>query len=107
MLGYPQWQSFATTPARIAEMIRLNGPDIYRTTTVIREVYVFKSSEQVGDSGGPLIDRNGHVLGVEFGSAGNDPNTGFALTAREIAPQMAKVADTVSVATGACLPHAA
>src|ERR1700682_4375901 len=93
MLGYPQLQSFAATPARIAEMIRLNGPDIYGTTTVIREVYTFKSIEEVGDSGGPLIDVNGRVLGVDFGSAGNDPNTGFALTAREIAPQMAKVAN--------------
>jgi hypothetical protein len=82
MLGYPQLQSFAASPARISKIIRLNGRDIYRTTTVTRAVYVFRSSEQLGDSGGPLIDLKGRVLGVDCGSAVNDPATGFALTAR-------------------------
>ena len=97
VLGY-----FAATPARIRETIRLNGPDIYRTTTVTREVYTIRATVRQGDSGGPLIDLDGRVLGVAFGAAVDDPDTGFVLTAREVAPQMAKVGNTVPVATGPC-----
>jgi Trypsin-like peptidase domain len=39
VLGYPNAGPFAATPARIREIIELNGPDIYRTTATTREVY--------------------------------------------------------------------
>ena len=42
VLGYPGGGDFAATPARIRETIELNGPDIYRTTTVTREVYTIR-----------------------------------------------------------------
>ena len=51
-------------------------------------------------SGGPLIDLDGKVLGVAFGAAVDDPDTGFVLTANEIAPQLADLSNTVPVATG-------
>ena len=91
MLGYPGGGSFMATPARIREVIQLNGPDIYRTTTVNREVYMIRGTVRQGDSGGPLIDLNGRVLGVVFGAAVDDPETGFVLTASEVARQMAQV----------------
>ena len=57
------------TRRRIREVIELNGPDIYRTTTVTREVYTIRGKVGQGDSGGPLIDRSGRVLGMNFGAA--------------------------------------
>jgi len=39
-----------------------------------------------GASGGPLINLDGKALGVAFGAAVEDPDTGFVLTAREVAP---------------------
>jgi S1-C subfamily serine protease len=56
-----------------------------------------------GDSGGPLIGLDGRVLGVVFGAAVDDPETGFVLTAKEVARQMARVGNTVPVATGPCI----
>jgi S1-C subfamily serine protease len=91
------------TPARIREVIELNGPDIYRTTTVTREVYTIRGTVRQGDSGGPLLDLDGQVLGVVFGAAVDDPETGFVLTAKEVARQMAKVGSTQAVATGPCI----
>jgi S1-C subfamily serine protease len=103
VLGYPGGGSFVATPARIREVIELNGPDIYRTTTVTREVYTIRGTVRQGDSGGPLIDLDGKVLGVVFGAAVDDPDTGFVLTAKEVARQMARVDNTTPVATGPCI----
>jgi S1-C subfamily serine protease len=103
VLGYPGGGSFAATPARIRETIELNGPDIYRAKTVTREVYTIRGTVRQGNSGGPLIDLNGQVLGVVFGAAVDDPDTGFVLTAKEVARQLQKMGNTEAVATGACV----
>ncbi|HSS24905.1 MAG TPA: acid resistance serine protease MarP [Mycobacterium sp.] len=104
VLGYPGGGSFTATPARIRENIKLSGPDIYRDPTpVTRDVYTIRANVEQGNSGGPLIDLNGHVLGVVFGAAVDDPETGFVLTADEVAGQLAKIGDTQQVATGSCV----
>ncbi|MBX7431226.1 acid resistance serine protease MarP [Mycobacterium sp. Y57] len=103
VMGYPGGGVFTPTPARVREVIELNGPDIYRTTTVTREVYTIRGSVKQGNSGGPMINRNGKVLGVVFGAAVDDPDTGFVLTAEEVARQMAKVGNVDRVPTGTCI----
>ncbi len=84
VMGYPGGGDFVATPARVREIIELNGPDIYRSATVTREVYTIRGSVRQGNSGGPMIDRNGKVLGVVFGAAVDDADTGFVLTAEEV-----------------------
>ena len=103
VMGYPGGGGFVATPARIRELIELNGPDIYRGATINREVYTVRASVEQGNSGGPLIDLNGQVLGVVFGAAVDDNDTGFVLTAKEVAAQLARIGDTAPVATGACV----
>lgn len=103
VLGYPGGGDFTATPARIREIIQLNGPDIYHTTTVTREVYTIRGTVRQGNSGGPLIDRKGRVLGVVFGAAVDDVDTGFVLTANEVATQMARVGASEKVPTGTCI----
>ena len=65
-----------------------------------REVYTIRGAPRKGASGGPLIDLDGEVLGVAFGAAIDDSDTGFVLTAKEIASQLADLSNTVPVATG-------
>jgi S1-C subfamily serine protease len=103
VMGYPGGGGFMATPARIRELIELSGPDIYRSATVNREVYTVRASVEQGNSGGPLIDLNGQVLGVVFGAAVDDNDTGFVLTAKEVAAQLAHIGDTAPVATGECV----
>jgi S1-C subfamily serine protease len=103
VLGYPGGGEFVATPARIREIIKLSGPDIYRTTTVDREVYTIRGTVRQGNSGGPLINRSGNVLGVVFGAAVDDADTGYVLTAKEVARQLAKIGNNEKVPTGACV----
>lgn len=103
VMGFPDASSFAATPARIREVINLNGPDIYRTTTVTRQVYTIRGTVRQGDSGGPMVDLNGQVLGVVFGAAVDEAETGYALTANEVSGELQNIGNTTAATTGSCI----
>jgi hypothetical protein len=50
-----------------------------------------------------MINRAGQVIGVVFGAAVDDDDTGFVLTTDEVARQLAKIGNTAPVPTGACV----
>jgi S1-C subfamily serine protease len=83
--GYPQNGPFRADAARVRGTQRARGPDIYQEQTVVREIYALRGLVQPGNSGGPLLDPDGRVLGVIFAAAADDPQTGYALTADEVA----------------------
>jgi S1-C subfamily serine protease len=66
-------------------------------------VYALYGTVRAGNSGGPLFDTDGSVLGVVFASAIDDPDTGYALTAQQVA-DAARKGDLSNdeVSTGAC-----
>ena len=103
VLGYPGGGDFVATPARVREIIELSGPDIYKTTTVNREVYTIRGLVRQGNSGGPMINRSGKVIGVVFGAAVDDKDTGFVMTTNEVSRQLAKIGNTAKVQTGVCV----
>jgi S1-C subfamily serine protease len=103
VMGFPDAGSFEATPARIRKVVELDGPDIYRTTTVTRQVYTISGTVRQGDSGGPLLDLNGQVLGVVFGEAVDHPDTGFVMTAEQVSRELQKIGKTTAVATGSCI----
>ena len=104
VLGFPGAASFQASPAQVREVTELNGPDIYHATSVTRQVYILIGSfPEAGSSGSAVVDLYGHVLGVYFGAETNDSTTGFAMTAAQVAPQMAKAAGTQATDTGDCV----
>ncbi len=104
VLGYPGAASFTAAPVQIREVTELNGPDIYHAAPVTRQVYILTGSfPRSGSSGSAVVDLNGQVLGVYFGAETDDSTTGFALTAAQVAPQMAKADRTQVADTGACV----
>ncbi len=84
MLGYPENGPYDVQPARIREKKTLRSPNIYGDETVYREVYSIYSTVRQGNSGGPLVDVSGDVLGVIFAASITDAHTGYALTAEQV-----------------------
>ena len=103
VLGFPGGGDFVATPARVREIIELSGPDIYKSKTVNREVYTIRGVVRQGNSGGPMINRSGQVIGVVFGAGVDDDDTGFVMTTDEVSRQLAKIGNTAKVPTGACV----
>lgn len=101
--GFPQGGPFQLEPARIRDTIAARGPDIYQRTQVTREVFSLYADVQPGNSGGPLLAPDGHVYGVVFAKSLDDSQTGYALTATEVAPVVrAGRAATTETSTGSC-----
>jgi S1-C subfamily serine protease len=103
VLGYPQDGPFDVRPARIRDREKISGRDIYGRLSVDRDIYTIRSVVRSGNSGGPLIDTKGSVLGIVFASALDSSDTGFVLTADEAASDAARGRTaTAPVGTGDC-----
>ena len=92
--GYPQDGPFDPEPARIRDLDRAYGKNIYGDNdsaghSIGRDIYVVRANVRPGNSGGPLLATNGRVLGVVFATAVDASDTGYALTAGEVAADAA------------------
>ncbi|GHH85325.1 serine protease [Streptomyces sulfonofaciens] len=86
--GFPENGGYDVRSARVRGRIAANGPDIYHRGTVRRDVYSLYATVRQGNSGGPLLTPDGKVYGVVFAKSLDDPDTGYALTADEIRPDI-------------------
>lgn len=100
--GFPGGGPLDASAARVRALLEARGEDIYGHSGVTRSVYSFRGSVIPGNSGGPLLSPEGRVLGVVFASGVDDPSTGYALTAEQVAPALAAVGDTTAVDAGDC-----
>jgi S1-C subfamily serine protease len=101
--GYPLDHPFTAVPARVGRSELASGPDIYDTTRVIRDIYPIRAVVRPGNSGGPLIARNGRVYGMVFAAALAVPSTGYALTSGELSADVRQGEHrTASASTQGC-----
>lgn len=103
VLGYPGNGPYDVQPARVRDRQTLRSPNIYGNDTVLRDTYSIRGLVRQGNSGGPLVDRRGNVIGVIFAASVTDANTGYALTADQVSEASAagRRADS-DVDTGDC-----
>jgi S1-C subfamily serine protease len=103
ILGYPQDGPFNVQPGRIRAEQRLRSPNIYGDGTVIREVFSLRGLVRPGNSGGPIVSSAGDVVGVVFAASVTDRDTGYAITADQVARSATiGISNDSPVSTGEC-----
>jgi S1-C subfamily serine protease len=104
VLGYPEDGPYDVKSGRIRSQQRLRSPDIYGDGTVLRQVYSLRALIRPGNSGGPVLTSAGDVAGMVFAASVSDRETGYALTASQVAESAAVgVTSTSPVDTGTCV----
>ncbi|MET7782382.1 MULTISPECIES: MarP family serine protease [Streptomyces] len=99
--GYPQDGGLDLQAATVAGRINARGQNIYNSSMVTREIYSIRSTVRPGNSGGPLLTTDGRVYGVVFARSTSDDETGYVLTADEVAGDARRAAaSTTPVDTG-------
>jgi S1-C subfamily serine protease len=91
VIGYPGGGGESVQPAVIDGAIEAAGRDIYNQKPVTREIYVLQANVRPGDSGGPMVDMQGRVVGIVFATSASEPDQAYALTDDEITNAEQKV----------------
>jgi S1-C subfamily serine protease len=76
---------------------------IYGDGAVIRQVFSLRGQVLPGNSGGPILSGAGEVVGVVFAASVTDHDTGYALTADQVAAAASSGrGSSGAVSTGGC-----
>lgn len=103
VVGFPENGPYTISPTRVRDRLDARGLDIYNDGTVVREVYSVRGIIRPGNSGGPMLDAEGRVVGMVFARSASDPETGYALTLDEIDGTLRGALErTDPVGTGDC-----
>ena len=63
---------------------------------MLRDVFSLRGLVRPGNSGGPIITPDGDVAGVVFAASVEDSDTGYALTAKQVADSAAEGSESES-----------
>ena len=88
VIGYPGGGQSRSSRRPSAEPNRQRGYNIYGDTLVTREIEVLAAQVIPGNSGGPIVNDSGQVIGVVFAASTTEPNVGYALTIPQVFPDL-------------------
>jgi len=102
-IGYPGGGAEQATAAVVNGEVRAQGRDIYGQQLVVRSIWIIQARVEPGNSGWPLVDLNGNVIGVIFAASTSSPGNAYALTDAEVQPDIDQAEGrTSSVPVGPC-----
>lgn len=103
VLGFPSGAGFTARPGAILENFEAEGRNIYNQGQTLRHVYSVKTDIEHGNSGGPVINKDGEVVGVVFAKSINYDHVGYALTMKQVLEDINKARGlTDKVSTSSC-----
>lgn len=103
VLGYPSGAGFTAKPGVILDSFKAQGRNIHNQGQTVREVYSVKTDITHGNSGGPMIDKDGEVIGVVFANSINYQHVGYVLTMEQVLKEInAADGKTEQVGTKTC-----
>jgi S1-C subfamily serine protease len=103
VIGYPGGGPEQVVSAAVSGTEQARGYNIYGDTLVTREIEVLSARVIPGNSGGPIVNDSGQVIGVVFAASTTEPNVGYALTIPLVSPDLvAGEHRTAAVSTEAC-----
>lgn len=103
VLGYPGGGGFNPQPAAIMDEFTAEGRNIYGQGSTLRDVYEVKAKIIPGNSGGPLINKSGSVMGVVFAESTSYDRVGYALTMEQVVQEINQAKSRhQAVSTGSC-----
>lgn len=100
VLGYPENGPYAVAPARLGETRDTISEDSYGRGPIRRSITSLRGSVRSGNSGGPLVDDRGRVLGTVFAATTTGAAGGFAVP--DAVVENALAGSLVPVDTGPC-----
>jgi S1-C subfamily serine protease len=103
ILGFPGGGDFTAGPAAVIDSFKATGRNIYNQGETVREVYSLKGTVRPGNSGGPLVDKDGNVIGMIFAESTTYDSVGYALTTDAILANLNQAKDqNTAVSSGSC-----
>lgn len=104
VLGYPENGPLTVSRAGVTANIVAQGRDIYGNGLVTRDFYSIDADVLPGNSGGPLVDATGQVVGMVFSRSTVYSGVGYALASPGVLSRVALGEHrTQAVNTGACV----
>jgi S1-C subfamily serine protease len=100
VLGYPENGPFTIAPARVGSTGPVVTQDSYGRGPVTRELTSLRGEVRSGNSGGPLVDGAGRVLGTVFAATTQGKPGGYAVPNGVVAGALSDTTGPVS--TGPC-----
>ena len=97
--GYPGNGPLTVVPARVGRTATVLSEDAYGRAPVTRRITSFRGRVRHGNSGGPLLDASGRVVGTVFASRTGD-GAGYAVPTDVVSDVLARTRSRVS--TGSC-----
>ena len=79
VLGYPENGPYSVAPARLGDTRDVISEDSYGDGPIHRTITCLRGTVRSGNSGGPLIDSQGQVLGTVFAATTSGTPGGFAI----------------------------
>ena len=103
VIGYPGGGPLNAGTAVILDEFNAEGRNIYGNGNTYRSVYEIRAKVIPGNSGGPLILKNGQVDGVVFAESTSYKDIGYALTSGQIIPAIHQAISQNKIhSTGSC-----